>query len=203
MNLVSVNWTFETKKFLWLFECCIYLFSYPCHFSAENFATYAFEEFLFWQRIHELVRSYITFSFHFQWFCTNLANFLKLIFQGLWELCKLNYLTNMYMYECYLKKGMMMFMFEHFCTVPADEFSWMFISWFALVSWQCLCWGHITICWAMCIASVIPSPWGTTASTRLNDWTFIDTQIFTTVWTLMPNIFCTVCTKWNTTTSAR
>lgn len=74
---------------------------------------------------------------------------------------------------------------------------------FALVSWQCLCWGHITICWAMCIASVIPSPWGTTASTRLNDWTFIDTQIFTTVWTLVPNIFCTVCTKRNTATSAR
>lgn len=74
---------------------------------------------------------------------------------------------------------------------------------FALVIWQLLCWGHVTICWAMCIASVVTSSWVSTTSTRLNKWTFIDTQIFSTIWTLVRNIFCTVSTKWNATTSAR
>lgn len=78
---------------------------------------------------------------------------------------------------------------------------WQGLCW--LVIWQGLCWRHITICWAMCIASVIPSSRGTTTSARFNNWTFIDTQLFTAIWTLVPNIFCTVCTKWNATASAK
>lgn len=132
------------------------------------------------------------------------ANFLRLIFRGLTGITvyKLNYLTDMY--KCCLKNG-----WWSSCLSISVKFLWMsppeslFPNFASVISWQCLSWGHITICWAMCIASVIPSPWGTTPSTRLNDWTSIDTQIFTTVWTLVPNIFCTVCTKWNTTTSAR
>lgn len=142
--------------------------------------------------------------FHFQLLCMDFANFLRLIFRGLTGITvyKLNYLTDMY--KCCLKNG-----WWSSCLSISVKSLWMsppeslFPNFASVISWQCLSWGHITICWAMCIASVIPSPWGTTPSTRLNDWTSIDTQIFTTVWTLVPNIFCTVCTKWNTTTSAR
>ena len=67
----------------------------------------------------------------------------------------------------------------------------------SLVIW----WTHIIICWAVSKASVVAGSRGTWASTRLNEWPPKDTQLLTTTWTLMGNIFCTVSTKWNATTT--
>lgn len=181
-------------KWIWYHP---YPFSCPCQIPVANFQLLMHSSTFYSCSLWEVL---FFFFFSFSTTLYGFGKFQRLLFQGLWKLCKLNYLTNMYFClhngwwrSCLSISTQSWQMSPRQCLFPN----------FALVSWQRLCWGHITICWAMCIASVVPSPWRTTTSTRLNDRTLIDTKIFTTIRTLVPNIFCTVCTKWNTTTSAK